>query len=176
MGRLNWDAIGAIAEGLGAMAVIVSVLYLAVQIKKQTQEAKLGATRELATDFRSVTEACLLDKELSAIYRRGIHEYESLPPDDRLRLSIYFMGVFRSMEQQHLHQTHGTMDSVYFNSMVLGFKELLAFPGVQRWWQLSMGTFDKEFGSHVETLLREAKQTIYNSSFRNEDNDTQSGS
>ena len=30
---MNWEAIGAIAEGLGAVAVIMSVLYLAVQIR-----------------------------------------------------------------------------------------------------------------------------------------------
>ena len=30
---MNWDAIGAVGEVIGAMAVVISIIYLAVQIR-----------------------------------------------------------------------------------------------------------------------------------------------
>ncbi len=43
---MNWDALGAIGEIVGATAVVISVIYLAVQIRKQTVESRLSATRD----------------------------------------------------------------------------------------------------------------------------------
>jgi hypothetical protein len=31
---MNWDAVGAIAEMIGSIAVIVSILYLAMQVRQ----------------------------------------------------------------------------------------------------------------------------------------------
>ena len=36
---MNWEAIGVIAEVVGAVAVVVSLVYLAVQIRHQSRQA-----------------------------------------------------------------------------------------------------------------------------------------
>ena len=41
---MNWDAIGALYEAIGALAVVITLLYLAIQIKEQTKETRLTAT------------------------------------------------------------------------------------------------------------------------------------
>ncbi len=41
---MNWDAIGAIAELLGAIGVIGSLVYLATQLKASTQASQLLPT------------------------------------------------------------------------------------------------------------------------------------
>lgn len=81
---------GSIGELIAALATIATLFYLAVQIKKQAQESKLMATRDLAVEVRRVLEPLVTNKELAAIYRAGIRDYEALPDDDRLRLSIFF--------------------------------------------------------------------------------------
>ena len=44
--------IGNISEIIGSAAVVISVVYLAFQVRKQTEEARLAATRDLAPKFR----------------------------------------------------------------------------------------------------------------------------
>ncbi len=48
---MNWDAIGAVGEIIGATAVVVSVIYIASKITKPPQEAQMGANRELAARY-----------------------------------------------------------------------------------------------------------------------------
>ena len=76
---MNWDAIGATGEIIGALAVVISVVYLAVQIRKQTAEARLAAARELSTLYIQCFRTLREDKELSSIYMKAIQDYEGLP-------------------------------------------------------------------------------------------------
>lgn len=166
---MNWEAIGAIAEGLGAIAVIMSVLYLAVQIRSQTRESRLAATRELASEFLDRTEHLFQDKELSNLNRVGIHDYMALADDDRVRVSLVWFNMVRVMEQQFLHTLHASIDARYLSSIKRSQKEFFDFPGVQTWWKLSTHSFDEDFRLHIDVLIEEAGATDFKSSFRPND-------
>lgn len=163
---LNWEAVGAIAEGLGAIAVIMSVLYLAVQIRSQTREARLTATRELASEYLDRTEYIIRDKALTELHRVGVHDYMALPEDDRMRVSLMWLNLLRVMEQQYLHNHHASIDNRYSSSILRGQSELMAFPGIQTWWEFSRDGFDDEFRLHIDMLIKQAQATTYKSSFK----------
>jgi len=44
---MNWDAIGAIGEILGALAVVLTLGYLAIQVKQNTHSMKVAAKLEI---------------------------------------------------------------------------------------------------------------------------------
>ena len=44
-----WDAIGAVGEIVGAAGVIISLIYLAVQIKNQNIQSQLTAENEMTS-------------------------------------------------------------------------------------------------------------------------------
>jgi hypothetical protein len=46
---MNWDAIGAIAELVGAAAVFISLLYLAVQIRDSKKSDQIIAAAQAAS-------------------------------------------------------------------------------------------------------------------------------
>jgi hypothetical protein len=158
--------LGALGEFFGSIAVLATLVYLGVQIRKQTQEARFTATRELASEFHTAVNGMAHDKELMEIYSRGIRDYLALPEGDRLRLSFWLIGLFRILEQQHLHTTHGTVDERYFSSLGTAFVEVLSFTGVQSWWELSKGMFDDGFRAHVDRLSLHAKGLDYQGSFK----------
>ena len=42
---MNWDAIGAVGELLGALAVFATLLYLSIQVKEAARSAKFAAVQ-----------------------------------------------------------------------------------------------------------------------------------
>ena len=52
---MNWEAIGSIGEVLGAVAVLVTLLYLAAQIKQTNKMARFDTTREIIAQFNPTT-------------------------------------------------------------------------------------------------------------------------
>jgi len=158
---MNWDAIGAVGEVFGAVAVVVSVVYLAIQVGKQTEESKLAATRDLATQFQAGLDMLAQDGELTSIWAAGVQDYRSLSHDDRLRLSMYFQRMTRVIEAQYLHLHTENVNPAYFESIQMSFSEFLSYPGAQQWWELSKGLFGVDFRKYLDNLVLEAKENKY---------------
>ena len=76
---MNWDALGAIGEIIGAAAVLVTLFYLAAQIKMQNRELEKSnenVTAQLSFDINNMLinnfDALMRDKEFVEIYQKGM--------------------------------------------------------------------------------------------------------
>ena len=76
---MSWDAIAAIAEGLGAIGVIATVIYLAFQIRQNTNSIQ-GSTQQ-ALMSQEITMYALL-AQYSNVFRRGCASIEDLDADE----------------------------------------------------------------------------------------------
>ena len=68
---VNWDAIGAIAEIVGALAVVVTLAYLAREVRQNTSAAKAAAINASLVSVRENRRATLATAELSTIVISG---------------------------------------------------------------------------------------------------------
>ncbi len=64
MATMNWDALSAISQLIGSLAVVLSVLYLAVQVHQSTRVAKLAMQDAAASALRDVTKPLMENAEL----------------------------------------------------------------------------------------------------------------
>ena len=76
---MNWDALGAIGEIIGAIAVLATLYYLAAQIKMQNRElekSNKNVTAQLSFDINNTlinnNDALMRYKEFVQIYQKGI--------------------------------------------------------------------------------------------------------
>jgi len=53
---MNWNAIGAIADTIGAFGVIGSLIYLAIQIRSNTRQLRFDATQSIAESLDRALE------------------------------------------------------------------------------------------------------------------------
>ena len=49
---MNWEAIGAVGETVGALAVLVTLVYLAVQIRQNTKAVQAAAVDSTTSHVR----------------------------------------------------------------------------------------------------------------------------
>jgi hypothetical protein len=91
---MNWEAIGATGEVLGAAGVIITLAYLAVQIRQNSRqlERSMQATRVAADDavargFDQWRQLLIADEKISAIYVRGLEDLSALDPTERHRFN-----------------------------------------------------------------------------------------
>jgi hypothetical protein len=63
---MNWDAIGAIAETLGAVGVIASLVYLATQIRRSREQTEQN-TRALRAGAYQQFEEGLSERAMSQV-------------------------------------------------------------------------------------------------------------
>src|SRR2546423_14898795 len=97
---INWDAISAISQLVGSIAVVLSVLYLAVQVHQSTRVARLATQDAAATSLRDVTKPFMENAELERIWRVSLGDISALVPGERAGLfhaAYQFLETFEAI-------------------------------------------------------------------------------
>ena len=132
---MNWEAIGAVSETLGAVGVIASLIYLASQLRSNAVasavEAKLTTTRFL-TDFN---RDLINDPELYDLWERGARDLESLERNEFVRFSNLNLSAFWFFSAGHYQKRVGKLNDDDFHEMESIMKFWLSRPGVRAWWK-----------------------------------------
>ena len=100
---MSWDALGAIAEILSAIGVLITLIYLAFQIRDNTRSlhaASLESILEGARDRYFLPMANTPD--MANIYARGLNSLEQLDEDETRR--FFYMMYEQLFQMQQVWQ------------------------------------------------------------------------
>jgi hypothetical protein len=76
---MNWEALGAIGDTLGAVAVFVTLGYLAVQVKHAAQEARRTLSQNRMDNLREIN-ALATDKHVNRLLVKANEALGATPP------------------------------------------------------------------------------------------------
>ena len=85
---MNFEIITDIVAIVGAIALIVSLVFVAVELKKNVEQSITTNWYERVEKNRHIREM-LLDKDLAAVVEKGDESFHSLDGVERLRYSSY---------------------------------------------------------------------------------------
>jgi hypothetical protein len=150
---MNWDAIGAGAELLAAIGVIVSLLYLALQIRQNTESVRANTyqdfTRESAEISRSLLDAKLMDEIRPVIL--GERDFD---PEIDLRFHVICGLYARNLQSGFLELQRGRIDPRQFDSYAsYHIDNFVSGPGWAQWWASTRKHYDPEFVAWLESRL-----------------------
>src|SRR5438034_10121463 len=92
---MNWDAISAISQLIGSVAVVLSVLYLALQVHRSTRVAKLATQDATATALRDVTKPFMENADMERIWRVGVEDLGALSAEER---ACFFHAAYHRLK------------------------------------------------------------------------------
>jgi hypothetical protein len=151
---MNISDLGSLGEFIGALAVLVSLVYLALQIRTNTRAVR-------ASTFQSVTSGWqnqihfVSDPSLSNLIDRAQSEPEALEQADLSRLWLIARANFRLCENDYYQLRSGTFDSNawtgYQNSIV---QEILGGPAFRAMWALQRNVFSSDFARFMDEQVR----------------------
>ncbi len=102
---MNWEAVGAIAEASGAIAIFVSLVYVAAQIRQNTQQfARSVEANQLAAFERNIEsgnrirELLILNPDLTELLLRGFRSYAGLSAAEKMRFGMLMRNIFSEMQ------------------------------------------------------------------------------
>ena len=106
---MNWDAIGAIAELLGAIGVIASLIYLATQIRQGREQMRAATAQQFQSQAASTTQAVTRDAELARLVRRGFADVDQLDEDELFRFTHYIYGILSEYDNAYYQYRVGLL-------------------------------------------------------------------
>lgn len=148
---MNWDAIGAVGEILGALAVVATIVYLARQVRDNSKQVKLNTTQSYASLVQDAFAAVYTNEKTIHAWITGASNPESLAPEE---LQLYFHLMDRQLNNAVPlinHYDEGAMSRDEFDHYRGFFEELTSTLGGQLWLKRSAKQFE-----HVISKLRDA--------------------
>ena len=108
---MNWEAISAIGQLVGALAVVISLIYLANQVRSNARETRHAAMRSTLDFLNRFAQQIAEHADLAELRDRGFKDFESLEGVDRTRFGSYMHAMFRTIESVYYQHLQGHLGS-----------------------------------------------------------------
>jgi hypothetical protein len=149
---VNWEAISAIGQIVGAIAVVVSLIYLAREIRRNARAARVTSLGTINQCLRELAE----HPHLGDLYYRGVHGFESLKNGDLIRFGSLLLQLFYIYSEMYHQQLEGHLDPRLWRESKLSLCDIIAYPGIQAWWRLRSHWFSDEFVNFIDQVRQTA--------------------
>jgi hypothetical protein len=157
---MNWDMISAVAELAGAIAVVVTLYYLALQIRESSKESRRNRWNELHNEISRVADSWGENDGLSDIVYRGFTEYDSLRPQEAFRFYSSLFRLFRSFETLFQYSREGSVHQWGAEGFEKTMTDILGFSGTKIYWTNRRHWYSPEFQEEVDRLMRDARPVM----------------
>ena len=150
---MNWEAIGAIGEFAGAGGVILSLLYLALQIKRQNVESRFAAAHELVVQTNAFFGAAAENKEVATIWVKGIENFDALDRIEKARFLADVSRTFRSTESLLYLKLRGGLDLSMWAGIDRCTQDLCSCAGIKSFWSMRGHWYSDELNAYIKPYI-----------------------
>ncbi|MEN8185392.1 MAG: DUF6082 family protein, partial [Myxococcota bacterium] len=131
---MNWDAIGAIGEVVGALAVVISLVYLGYQVREGARASQAETELEAARMWSDLHGQVARDPELARIWDAAHTNPEGLSDLDRQRF-VWFVAQYVFLVEGLFNQRErGFLSTDTLDPHERTLRGMFQNPIVREWW------------------------------------------
>ena len=149
-----------VAEVVAALGVIVSVVYLAIQVRDANRVSQLQAYKDTLELMHSPIERLVENSELAETIRRGGPEPNELSETAWFQYSFWWMMQFNMYEFLYTTYTDGKVVPHIWQGTDASWRRVLKeWPGVRKVWQEWRHAFGERFRDHIDEIVGGLSET-----------------
>ena len=142
---MNWDAISAVAETVGTIAVLVTLLYLSLQMRIANKQREIESLRHNWDGLSRMCELLGESTEKASIVKRGRESLENLTDAERLVFEFMHIRVLNTIEIWYMQLMETSPPGEYRDQQLENIAGvivyMLNYPGAQEIWGMVKHTF-----------------------------------
>jgi hypothetical protein len=142
---VNWDAIGAVAEIGGTIAVFVTLVYLSIQVRHSNKQHELDSFRHTWDSLNQFCELLTHSTENASILNRGRKSLSDLTEDEYVIFEHMHLRMLNTIESWYQQVNRTSKPGRYRDEQmdnIAGVASLyIDHPGVREVWRKVKHTF-----------------------------------
>jgi len=147
------EALGNIGDFVGGIAVILTLIYLAVQIRDNTRSTRLAAMQSTMLSAQNVGKLPAQDRDLARVIRVGLAAPDDLDEDEFQQLRYYLINYLRVHEDMFVQNKAGVIDDETWLARASSLRTIFSTPGGRKVWDASNAyrpDFQAWMNSHLD--------------------------
>ncbi len=148
---MNWDAIGAVAELAGALAVVASLIYVGFQLKQNTAAVRGERYHSISSDMVAIYSSWADSEHIPNLILRFIDRQariDDFEADDLIRVRLLFHLTFRLVEDIFRQVQEGNLPASALEQF--GANSWLSAPIAHDLWPRIKANYADDFVEYVE--------------------------
>jgi ketosteroid isomerase-like protein len=146
---VSLEDLGNLGSFVGGTLVIVSLLYVAFQIRQNTLSLGAAAYQESVRAANELGSLLAVHPDLNALFLRGLVDLDSLDAENRGRVSHLFLIALRSWALNRELAAKSLLPPVFSDLYEASSLPFLRSPAGRAWWAEYESNFDPEFRDFV---------------------------
>lgn len=147
---------GNIGEFISAFFIIISVIYLAIQVRESSRATRFDSLARIRT-YTSEAQKILTNPDSARIWRVGLAEPEALSEDERISFYNILTLTINNVDLRKTYELANGITNA-FGADTDSVTVFCGYPGFQRWWRNARKTYGPSMIDYVEASIKEAAE------------------
>ena len=143
------DALGDVGDFLGGIGVVITLVYLAAQIRQNTRSSRTESYQAAVAAISEWTRDVGTKPASSRIVEAGSQDFEALSAEERVQFNLLMASLVRNLENIHFQFTRGAIDESAWAGGANRTHAILEPAGARAWWRAQETAYSPEFRRFV---------------------------
>ena len=143
--------LGAIGDFVGGVAVLVTLFYLAIQVRQSTASARTSSYQGIVSSVSEWSRSVGLSADAARILQAGRDGRQGLSAEDRARFDSLYISLTRNLENIHYQYLEGVISDSTWEGWDSRIHGVFAQPGARGWWAEQSGAYSPAFRELIES-------------------------
>jgi len=150
---MSLEQLGILAEVIGAVAIVITLVYLSIQVKDSARASRSAAVTDATTAMQSFYQELGSNPATSKLFLVGLTKPDTLSQEDQFQYLMMMHSCFLGFQRSFFLAQEGTLDVALRDSIGTAMHAVNHLPGMYLYWRQRKGYFQPEFVDWVEALL-----------------------
>lgn len=151
--KLKLSDWASIAEVVGALAIVISLIYVGVQVTDNTAAIRSTATNDATATMQAWYLEMGSNRQASDVWFDGISSHVPIDTHDEFQYMMSMHSAMMGMQNSYLLSQEGTIDVEFREATTRAIVAVKDLPGMDRYWRQRKEFFHADFAEYVDELL-----------------------
>lgn len=144
-------SIGDVTDIIQTIVVVVSLIYVAIQVREGARAAKGTTYQSIISAFAEIESRISQDAEVARLYKLGQVSINELNETEKARFSELVCSFFNLYENLHYQYKNKLLEEELWAGWCRNMRNHLAQRGVEDWWESKSYLYSKSFREYVNS-------------------------
>jgi hypothetical protein len=150
---MSLEQLGLIANIIGAIAIVITLVYLAIQIKDNARSSRSAAVTDATTAMQAFYQELGSNPATSKLFLEAVTNPDALSQQDQFQYVMLMHSCFLGFQRSFFLAREGTLDVALRDSIGTAIRAVNRTPGMHLYWRQRKAYFQPEFVEWIEGLL-----------------------
>jgi hypothetical protein len=152
--------LGSLGELIGSIAVLVTLIYLAVQVRQNNISSRIQSNQAINKKTSDFLKALYTNNEAYDVWIRGRSSFKELGKADAFKFEMIMYDAFGNFHEQWYQYRSGVTDERQFFRVLSMIRMYIFIRGIVEAWEHMDGhyPFDKEFVEFMQEQINWANK------------------